>query len=122
MDQLSNGNGKAGCVLFEVADGALIGPNRAEILRRIAVGSSVETAATLTGISVDHAMYLIAHMNQSAAQPLVELSGEANNVARLTSTGATALADYDRAVNEWRLSRLMSLRSLGTRYTVCTER
>ncbi len=120
MDQMATGNGKGGCVLFEVADGALLGPNRAEILRRIAGGSSVETAATFTGITGDHAMYLITYMNESSAQPLVELDGDANKVAHLTRAGATALADYDKAVYEWRLSKLTSLRSVGARFSVCS--
>ncbi|MGO9953353.1 MAG: hypothetical protein ACLPN1_14230 [Dissulfurispiraceae bacterium] len=121
MEQSSAWNEKRGCVLFEVADGALLGPNRAQLLRLISQGVSVETASALVGIGVEHALDLITRMNESAAQPLVELDCMGNSTPCLTKAGEKALADYDEAFNEWRRQAVRDSHVRVIRYEVRSE-
>jgi len=111
-----------GCLMVEVTHGALIGPNRAELLRQIARGSSVKTAATSVGVTVKHATYLIAQMNGTSDQPLVRLVGTNSASLLLTGAGESALTEYDDKVNAWKLSQLLVLQNLDRKDTFCCER
>ena len=64
------------CILIEVESGAVLGYNRAMLLRKVMEYGSVEKAAKSISIPSDHAHELIAGMNKSARLPLVEIAVE----------------------------------------------
>lgn len=113
---------RSGCVVFEVAEGALLGPNRAMLLRRLAQGCSIEKTVAFIGIELSHALELIERMNSAAAEPLIEQSGELGNNVYLTPAGIAALADYDKAFAEWHRLTLMEIQAHRRRDSMCADR
>ncbi|HSW62132.1 MAG TPA: hypothetical protein VLH56_02255 [Dissulfurispiraceae bacterium] len=108
--------------MFEVADGVLLGPNRAQLLRQIAQGQSIIMAAASIGIEINHAMDLIERINESASQHLVEILDREKQRARVTEVGMNALADYDAAFNGWHRLTMMELQNIKSGHTACEMR
>ena len=61
---------------YRIESGAVLGYNRAMLLRKVMGYDSVEKAAKSISIPSDHAHELIAAMNKSARLPLVEIAVE----------------------------------------------
>lgn len=73
-----------------------MGPGKADLLQAIAAHGSIAAAARAMAMSYARAWRLVAVMNAAFAQPLVETAhgGARHGGARLTPTGAAALARY----------------------------
>ena len=79
-----------------------LGPGRAELLTRIQETHSIAQAARDMGMSYMKAWKLIQSMNHCFKEPAVEVQrgGKGGGEARLSATGASALALYQRMENE----------------------
>jgi molybdate transport system regulatory protein len=78
------------------ADGAMLGPGKADLLAAIAETGSIAAAGRSMGMSYRRAWQLVELLNTMFAEPLVAASrgGAARGGARLTETGETVLARY----------------------------
>jgi molybdate transport system regulatory protein len=79
-----------------------LGPGRAELLSRIQETHSIAQAARDMGMSYMKAWKLIQSMNRCFKEPAVEVQrgGRGGGQARLSATGASALALYRRMDHE----------------------
>lgn len=84
------------CILIEVECGAILGYNRAMLLKDLIEYKSLERAVESVGISLQHARELIDNMNENSSNTLVETSEESAVGARLTVTaeGKKALESF----------------------------
>ena len=80
----------------EAAGEIALGPGKADLLDALAATGSIRAAAQSLDMSYARAWQLVRTMNGSFAEPLVatERGGEGGGGARLTATGARALALY----------------------------
>jgi molybdate transport system regulatory protein len=83
---------------FGAAPREAFGPGKAELLRLIAAGGSIRSAAAQMGMSYNRAWTLVRDMNRLFRGPLVEAErgGGSGGGATLTPTGRKVLAHYDR--------------------------
>lgn len=95
-----------GCILIEVDGGAILGYNRALLLKNLIYYQSIERAAESIAISHEHARELIDVMNDSSRRPLVEIAKEIPGGARFTMTaeGQRALESFWELYGEFKLS------------------
>ncbi|HBD90344.1 MAG: hypothetical protein A2X71_13150 [Thiobacillus sp. GWE1_62_9] len=75
---------------------AMIGPGKAELLRRIRDTGSISAAGRQMAMSYKRAWSLVEEMNAAFRLPLVESArgGPGGGGARLTETGVAVLAHY----------------------------
>ncbi len=94
------------CILIEVECGAVLGYNRAMLLKGLIEYKSLERAVEAIGISLQHARELIDNMNDNSTNPLVETSEEALMGERLavTAEGEKALESFWKLYREFKLS------------------
>ena len=85
------------------ADQIALGPGKADLLEAIARTHAISRAAAALGMSYRRAWLLVAEMNSSFTEPLVETSRWRGEGASLTSEGRRALQLY----------RLLESRSLA---------
>ncbi len=94
------------CILIEVECGAILGYNRAMLLKGLIEYKSLERAVESIGISPDHARELIDTMNGNSCHPLVETSEEPFDGERFTVTaeGMKALKSFWKLYRDFKLS------------------
>ena len=73
-----------------------LGPGKVSLLEAIEEAGSISAAAKALGMSYRRAWMLVATMNRSFREPLVETSSRRQAGARLTSAGRKALRLYRR--------------------------
>ena len=73
-----------------------LGPGKVDLLEAIETTGSISAAAETLGMSYRRAWLLVATMNRSFREPLVETSSRRQAGARLTATGRVALRLYRR--------------------------
>ncbi len=80
------------------ADGAMLGPGKADLLAAIAETGSIAASGRAMSMSYKRAWQLVETLNASFADPLVIRSrgGAGGGNATLTETGKTVLAAYRR--------------------------
>ena len=100
------GHDSSCCILIEVDCGAILGYNRAMLLKGLIEYQSLERTAELIGISLEHARELIDTMNDSSSKLLVETSKESPVGEGLTVTaeGKKALESFWKLYRDFKLS------------------
>ena len=100
------GHDSSRCILIEVDCGAILGYNRAMLLKGLIEHKSLEGTAELIGISLEHARELIDTMNDSSSNLLVETSEESPVGEELTVTaeGKKALKSFWKLYRDFKLS------------------
>jgi molybdate transport system regulatory protein len=78
------------------ADGAMLGPGKADLLDAIRETGSIAAAARAMNMSYKRAWMLVETMNAAFRAPVVQSSrgGSAGGGASLTETGAAIVAEY----------------------------
>jgi len=104
------------CILIEVECGAILGYNRAMLLKGLIEYKSLERAVESVGISLQHARELIDNMNENSSNTLVETSEESAVGERLkvTAEGKKALEFFWKLYREFKLSLCLSARQKTT--------
>src|ERR1700690_3200939 len=94
------------CILIEVECGAILGYNRAMLLKAIIEYKSLERAVESVGISLQHARELIDNMNENSRNTLVETSEKSAVCERFTVTaeGKEALESFWKLYREFKHS------------------
>ncbi|SIS50477.1 winged helix-turn-helix domain-containing protein [Phaeovulum vinaykumarii] len=105
-------------IRLHFADGAFIGPGKADLMRLIVETGSISAAGRRMQMSYKRAWSLVDELNSMFAEPLVRASrgGAQGGGARLTPTGIEVLATYETLMAEARrgasgaIARLEALR------------
>ncbi len=79
-----------------IGDAITFGPGKIELLRKLAEGHSISSAARALGMSYKRAWALIDTLNRGFGKPVVETSsgGRGGGGARLTDLGEELVARY----------------------------
>jgi len=103
------------CILIEIVSGAVLGYNRAMLLKKVIEYGSVEKAAKSIAIPMDHANELLAVMNKSARFPLVEITGAdiKKGQVRLTEEVERSLKSFWKLYNAIKLSLCTEMKEHG---------
>jgi len=83
-------------IRLHFADGAMLGPGKANLLSAIATTGSIAAAGRSMGMSYKRAWYLVETLNGYFGAPLVQASkgGRSGGSAILTTLGQEVLAAY----------------------------
>jgi molybdate transport system regulatory protein len=85
-------------------DAHVFGPGRVALLKTIGTAGSISAAARALGMSYRRAWLLVESMNAHFREPLVtrRIGGPDGGGARVTEAGLTAIALYDKMVDDAR--------------------
>jgi len=79
-------------------DGVVMGPGKADLLRKVDALGSISAAARAMGVNYRRAWFLLETLNTALGHPVVETTkgGSSGGGAGLTEVGRTLLMTYDR--------------------------